>query len=284
MLAGEFASVFKGEGLDFDGVRHYEPGDDVRSIDWNVSARFGRPYVKMYREERELTVFLVLDCSASMRSPGQGLSRFDQGVLSLALLAFSAERGGQRLGALFFDSGISRIFPPRRGRKHIMAVIGAALDYGSGDGAALRGAPLRGSALGTALSLSARMLKRPSLVVLISDFYCVDWEAELRKLAARHDCVTIRLTDPLDGDLPSGGLISFSDAETGGSFPAPASHGGFRGAWNTWHEDRARLWQSICERAGASLLELSTAADALPVLRRFFKARLRAPARLRGRA
>jgi uncharacterized protein (DUF58 family) len=281
LLAGEFASVFRGQGIEFDEVRHYEAGDDIRSIDWNVSARFGKPFVKLYREERELTVCIVLDCSASMHTggvyadAGKGvLTRYEQGMLTAALVALSAEKTGQRVGAVFFDQSITRVYRPRKGRSHVLAVISAALEMEN---------PGRGSVLGAALSGTGRLLKRRSLVVVISDFLCVNWEQELGDLCARHDVIAVRITDPLEHEMPGIGLAAFEDNETAYRFHAPASSSSFRTAWAEWHEDRARLWQAICRRSGAARLEISTADDAPAVLARFFRGELRSKRRIRRR-
>jgi uncharacterized protein (DUF58 family) len=277
LLSGDFRSIFKGQGIEFDEVRHYERGDDVRSIDWNVSARFGTPYVKMYREERELTVCLILDCSASMRSGGgigelrewgdrDAVSRFDQGVLAAALTAFSAERAGQRVGAVFFGRDITGVFSPRRGRSHIMTIISAALrDRPAG----------KGSGLGAALAGTGRLLKRRSLVVIISDFLCVNWERELEDLRRKHDVLAIGITDPMDFHLPDMGLLHMRDDETGIRLHAPTAFSSFRSAWSEWHQERRSLWKAICRRAGIAGVELSTAEDAALVLTHFFRGRRR---------
>jgi uncharacterized protein (DUF58 family) len=281
LLAGEFASIFRGQGMEFDEVRQYEAGDDIRSIDRNVSARFGKPFVKLYREERELTVFIVLDCSASMRSGGISqdagksvLTRYEQGVLAAALIAFSAERTGQRVGAMFFDRDITRVYSPRKGKAHVLTMISAALEAEN---------PGRGSGLGAALSGTGRLLKRRSLVVVISDFLCVNWEQELGDLCVRHDVIAVRITDPLDREIPGIGLAALEDGETAYRFHALTSSSSFRAAWSEWHEDRSRLWQSICRRSGATRLELSTAADAPGILARFFRGELRRNYRARRR-
>jgi uncharacterized protein (DUF58 family) len=273
LLAGDFRSVFRGQGIEFDEARRYEPGDDIRSIDWNASARFGVPFVKMYREERELTVLIVLDASASMFSGGSALepaagalpSRYEQGLLAAALIAFSAERTGQRLGALFFNREVDRVFPPRKGRRHTMAVLSGALQFQS----PLR-PPGRGSNLGAALAGAGRLLKRRSLVVLISDFFCLNWERELGDLARRHDVIALRIRDPLDGDIPDLGLIPMEDPETGVRFHAPTGFASFRAAWTQWHKERGQLWASLCRRAGAASLDVSTAEDAVQSLFHFF--------------
>jgi uncharacterized protein (DUF58 family) len=266
LLAGEFGSVFKGEGIEFDEVRLYEAGDDVRSIDWNVSARFGRPYVKMYREERDLTVCIVLDGSASMFTGRGALTRYEQGVLAAALIAFSAERTGQRLGAVFFSRDIAQVFMPRKGRAHIMAILSAALAEKHGG---------RGSGLGSALSGTSGLLKRRSLVVVVSDFLCVNWEQEMGNLGAKHDVIALRITDPLDREFPPTGLVSLGDNETDLRLRAPSSFSSFRADWVQWHEDRSRLWEAICRRSGAAALALSTDEDVAPALARFFRGRRR---------
>jgi uncharacterized protein (DUF58 family) len=275
LLSGDFRSVFKGQGIEFDEVRRYERGDDVRSIDWNVSARFGTPYVKMYREERELTVCLVLDESASMFAPGTapdkapgngggGMRRWDQAVLAAALVAFSAERAGQRIGTLCFDQEITRVFNPRKGRSHIMTIISGLLSTEDGG---------RGSNLGLALEGVGRLLKRRSLVVILSDFLCINWEQELGRLCAKHDVIALGITDPLDNGIPDLGLLSMRDPETGAALHAPTGFPSFRAAWTEWYGDRANLRKALCRRCGASYTELSTAEDAPTVLTRFFGGR-----------
>ncbi|GHV11820.1 hypothetical protein FACS189491_03740 [Spirochaetia bacterium] len=273
LLSGDYRSVFKGQGIEFDEARHYEIGDDVRSIDWNASARFGVPYVKMYREERELTVFIILDTSASMTSGGTqtapgAINRFEQGSFAAALVAFSAEEAGQRVGALFFDREITRIFPPKKGRRHILGILGNAAAIQAGD---------RGSALGTALAGAGRFLKRRSLVVVISDFFAdavgPNWEDEMGALARKHDVIAVNIIDPLDTDFPDAGFIPIEDPETGIKFHAASGFPSFRSEWSRWHEDRAKHWDGVCRRAGAARLSLSTADDAPAVLVRFFKGR-----------
>jgi uncharacterized protein (DUF58 family) len=275
LLAGDFRSVFRGQGIEFDEVRHYERGDDIRSIDWNVSARFGTPYVKQFREERELTVSLVLDCSASM-SCGSALSRYEQALLSFALLAFSAEQAGQPLGAVFFDREILRVFRPRKGRSHTMALISAALQFASSSRQGEAGKESgRGSCLGDALAGVNRLLRRRGLVVVISDFLCISWEQELGALCRKHDVIALRITDPLEEAMPNVGLAKFEDPETGVGFYGATSFASFRNAWELWHHERRESWELICRGRGAAHLEISTAADPALALSRFFGGRRR---------
>jgi uncharacterized protein (DUF58 family) len=266
MLVGNFSSVFKGRGIEADEVRHYERGDDIRSIDWNVSARFGTPYVKMYREERDLTVFLVLDTSASMKGPSAVPTPFDRGILAAALLAFSAERAGQQVGAVFFDREITRVFPPWKGRAQIMTILTGALRSGPGG---------KGSSLGVALLGVGRLLKGRSLVVVISDFLTLNWEKELGSLCRNHDVIALRMGSPTDTEMPNLGLVTLEDPETGLVLQGLTGFASFRAAWAEWHGERARFWRRVCRRSGAAYLDISDADDVSAVLIRFFRGRRR---------
>jgi len=291
MLAGNFRSVFKGQGMEFDEARHYEAGDDIRSIDWNASARFGTPFVKMYREERELTILLLIDISPSMHRDNiarRSISPYEQALISSALIAFSAEHTDQQVGAFFFDKDIERVFPPHKGRRHIMALIMAALQYQNGNvGAASqrrgalaasqrRGAlaasqrrrDRRGSNIASALAGAQRLLKRRSLVVIVSDFFSTGWEQEMGSLCRKHDCIALRICDT--GELPYPGLITLEDPETGVKIEAPAGLDSFNDSWAQWHSERSAYWQSQCRLCGASYLELPVTADAPSTLLKFF--------------
>ncbi|MDR1858676.1 MAG: DUF58 domain-containing protein [Treponema sp.] len=286
MLSGNFRSVFKGQGLEFDEARHYQWGDDAKAIDWNASVRLGTPFVKMFREERELTILLLLDTSASMNSgtaniwgKAQGMNPYEQALLVAALIAFSAERGGQRVGALLFDREIARVFPPRKGRRNVLAFVSGALQCHRPGGAS-RHLPWQkpqrdgqSSNLRSAIAGASRLLKRRSMVVLISDFLSVGWEQELADLGRRHDVIAVRVNDPADGELPDLGLLAIEDPETGLRLAAPTSSASFRDAWLVWHKERADLWLNLCRRAGVASLDLPVDADAAAELRRFFGGR-----------
>jgi len=224
----------------------------------------------MYREEREMTVCIILDNSPSMHTaggsqlqmPGSDVNRYEQAVLAAALVAFSAEQAGQRLSMIFFDREISKIIPPRKGRSHTMAVISAAIEARPFE---------KGSGLGKALIGAERLLKRRSLVIIISDFLCINWEQEIWDLSRRHDVIAVKISGPLDREMPRSGLLTLEDPETGLTLRAPVSFPSFRSAWASWHEERASLWEAICRRSGAGFLDLSTADDAPVVLKRFFR-------------
>ena len=271
MLTGNFRSVFKGQGMEFDEARHYQPGDDIRSIDWNASARFGTPWVKMYREERELTILLLIDISPSMFRSGyradyaHRLTPYEQGLLAAALIALSAEHTDQQAGALFFDNGIEKIFPPRKGRRHIMSLIMTALKYKN---KVSQDKNKNGSNIASALSGAQRLLKRRSLVVVISDFFSLNWEQEMTNLSRKHDVIALRICDP--PELPWQGLVTIEDPETGVKIEAPAGTAYFRESWTAWQKERSEHWVSQCRRSGASYLELSTTADVPYSLLKFF--------------
>ena len=282
LLAGGFSSVFKGQGMEFDEIRHYQYGDDIRTIDWNTSARFGTPYVKMYREEKDLTIMILLDVSGSMkrsnfiryalqepRERKEEINPFEQGLLASAMIAFSAERTGQRVGAVFFDRDIERVFPPRRGPRHIMTFLTSALAYlNAGDRQGKSG-----SNIACALTAAGRMLKRRSLIVLISDFYSVNWELELTDMCARHDCVVIRISDPAETKISDVGLVCMEDPETGLRIEVPSGAPSFQEAWINWHKQRASSWAGLCKKCGAAGMELPVTADPASELQKFFGSR-----------
>jgi uncharacterized protein (DUF58 family) len=265
MMAGNFRSVFKGQGMEFDEDRHYQWGDDARSIDWNASARLGTPFIKMFREERELTILLLLDVSASMRHgmaniwgtkeesslEDEHLGLYGQALTTAALIAFSAERSGQRVGAFLFDREIERFFPPRKGRRNVLAFISAALQYQRELSPPPSGAT---SNLRAAITGAGRLLKRRSMIVLVSDFLSTGWEQELSDLCRRHDVIAIRVSDPLDENLADLGLITIEDPETAIRIFAPTGSHSFKESWTQQHKDRAVVWQNLCRRAGAARL------------------------------
>jgi len=268
MLAGNFKSIFKGQGMEFDEARHYEAGDDIRSIDWNASARFGTPYVKMYREERELTILILLDVSPSMHRgyiARKGLSPYEQALVCAALIAFSTERTGQQAGSIFFDREIENVFPPKRGRRHLMTFITSALKYQKD---VYNRKFKNGSNLAAALSGAQKFLKKRSLVIVISDFYSINWEHEMTNLCRKHDCIALRISDPPEINYP--GLLTLEDPETGIRIEAPVNMDSFKENWIQWQFERTALWEALCKRSGASFLEISTEEDAPSSLIKFF--------------
>jgi uncharacterized protein (DUF58 family) len=205
-FTGEYHSVFKGMGMEFAEVREYQPGDEVRTIDWNVSARMRRLFVKRFVEERELTVLLIVDCSGSSRG-GAG-DRDKQGVAAelAAVLALTATRNNDRVGLLLHSDQVEHVVPPRKGRRHALRLVRDVLAWPSG---------ARGTDLGASFDYAARLLGHRSIVFVVSDFVSPDLEKPLRRLAQRHDVVAIVLDDPSERTLPDAGVARLVDAETG---------------------------------------------------------------------
>jgi len=212
--AGEYKSVFKGQGMEFAEVREYQAGDEVRSIDWNVSARMRRPFVKRYVEERELTVLLVVDCSGSA-NVGTG-ERFKRELAAevAATLALLAVRSNDRVGAVLFTDEVELGIPPRKGRRHALRVVRDVLAHASDH---------TRTDIGAALSYARRAMRHRSVVFILSDFIAPPFEKELRLLASRHDVVAITLEDPGEKVLPDIGVARLIDPETGESLEVDTS-------------------------------------------------------------
>lgn len=218
-LAGEYHSVFKGRGMAFAEVREYQPGDDVRIIDWNVTSRMGHPYVKVYDEERELTVMLLVDASSSGRF---GTCRQLKGEIAVeisALLAFSAIKNNDRVGLAIFTDRMEKFIPPKKGRDHVLRVIRELLCFRPES---------RGTNIAAALEYLNRVLRKKSVVFLISDFISPDYDRPMRLTNQRHDLVAMSITDPREAELPDVGLIELEDAETGQRALVDTASAGFR--------------------------------------------------------
>ena len=233
-LAGEYQSVFKGLGMEFDEVRPYTPGDDVRSIDWNVTARTGAPYIKRYVEERELTVMLVVDASASGDFGSVGQFKRELAAELAAVLSFAATTNNDKVGLLIFSDRVELLVPPRKGRRHVLRLVRELLAFKPAG---------RGTDIGLALDTVNHILKRTSIVFLLSDFL-EDPETYRKALTIanrRHDVVAFDLQDPLERDIPVAGLLALQDAETGRQ---------------VWVDTRNRDWRAGFARRRVRLEEL----------------------------
>lgn len=206
VLAGEYHSVFKGQGVEFEEVREYQPGDDIRTIDWNVTARAGEPFVKRYKEERELTVMLLVDASSSSLFGTAGKMKGELAVELTALLAFSAIKNNDRVGLMLFTDHVEKFIPPKKGKKHVLRLVRELLLFEPQGG---------NTDIKVALDLMAKVLTRKSVVFLISDFMSSDYEDALRIANRKHDLVTISITDPREVEMPPIGFLELEDAETG---------------------------------------------------------------------
>jgi uncharacterized protein (DUF58 family) len=265
LLTGEYRSAFKGRGLDFDEICPYHPGDEVRTIDWNVTARTGRPHIRRYIEERELVVWLVVDASASCRIAAPGRTKWDAMHELAALLTLSATRNHDRVGMILWSDQIEQILPPRKGRQHALRLLADLLAI----------QPRRlGSDPAPALEALLHLSRRRVLVLLVSDFlFDIDRE-QLGAVAFRHDLVGIAVNHPSEIDPPPCGLAAVRDAETGETLVADLGSAGRTACQDTFNAQRARLRDEFAA-VRADFLELDTHSDCAEELARFFRHRLR---------
>lgn len=265
-FAGQYRSVFKGRGMNFEEVRQYQPGDEVRTIDWNVTARLGEPFVKKFTEERELTVMLVVDVSASGDFGSVEMSKRELAAEVASVLAFSAIRNNDKVGLLLFSDHVELFIPPRKGRAHTLRLIREILFF-SPQG--------RGTEPALALQYLNRIVTRRAVVFLISDFQARDFSRELSVTGRRHDLIAVPIVDPREEELPEVGRVTLEDAETGeqvevntGSATARAAYAGLM------ERRRAELLRTLRGKR-IDAIPLRTDADYLPALRGFFRTRER---------
>lgn len=266
VMSGHYISAFKGTGIEFDEVREYVPGDDIRSIDWNVTARSRTPYIKRYVEERELTVILIVDLSASQRFGTVNALKSELAAEISALLAFLAIKNNDKVGLLIFSDTCERYVPPQKGRRHVLRVIREILAYEPTG---------TGTNINEALTFINKVIKHRSIVFLISDFMNVDFERSLKSLTRHHDLVAVSLSDPKEKELPPIGLVEFRDAETGGRMLLDTSLPQVRAAFKQRALDRAKATEKIFKRNKVDLIDISTDQPYLQPLQKFFLKRER---------
>lgn len=260
LFAGEYRSVFRGQGMEFAEVRAYEPGDDYRTIDWNVSARLGTPFVKTFTEERELTLLLVVDRSGSTRF-GAPRTKAALAVEVGAVLALAAANQNDRVGALLFTDEVERVIPPRKGRRHALRVIRDLVAYQPTG---------QRTDLAAALLYANRLLHQRSIVAVLSDFLAEGWERPLRRLAARHEVVAITVDDPREQELPEAGWVELADAESGRHLLLDTGSRNVRRRLKELGDARQEQRHRALAGAGVDEVALSTATPyALPLRRAF---------------
>lgn len=267
-FAGEYHSIFKGLGMEFDEVRPYTPGDDIRSIDWNVTARMGSPYIKRYVEERELTVMLVVDASASGDFGSVGRFKRDLAAEIAAVLSFCATTNHDKVGLLVFSDRVERFIPPHKGRRHVLRIIRELLAF------APQG---RGTDIALALDTVNRLLKRRSVLFLISDFLTppAHYRSALAITNRRHDVIALDVGDPLEERIPPAGLLALEDAESGATqFIDTGSR-----AWQKAFDERIRQVtddkMAALRTCGVDRIPIRTGVDYTPALTSFFHQRAR---------
>ncbi len=264
LFTGEYRSVFKGQGMEFSEVREYEPGDDVRSIDWNVTARMRRPFVKRYIEERELTVMLAVDLSGSERFGTVRRFKSELATELAAVLAMTAVRNNDRVGLVLFTDRIEYVLPPRKGRRHVLRMIRDMLTF-EPDGT--------GTDLAGTLDYLSKSLKHKSIVFLVSDFVAEGVEHPLKLLAQRHDIVAITVEDPSEIDLPDIGIARLTDPESGETVYVDTSSSRVRELYSAQVGGESAGRKQLLRRLGIDQVTVSTSGNYIEPLLKFFRSR-----------
>lgn len=265
LYTGGYRSVFRGQGIEFAEVREYQQGDDFRSIDWNVSARMGHPFVKTFHEERETTLLLVVDQSGSCQF-GRPYTKAGLAVEVAAVLALAAARHNDRVGALMFTDKVEFVVRPAKGRPHALRVIRDLVAF------APRG---RGTNLGEALHYATKLPRHRSIIVVLSDFRAEGWEEPIARLASRHEVVAITIDDPLERNLPDAGWVDMEDAESGQRVLLDSSHGPTRTRIRIAAEAHMQERTRKLVQAGVDRVPLQTSVPYAVTLRRAFAERAR---------
>lgn len=262
-LSGQYHSVFKGRGLIFSDVRQYYPGDDVRTIDWNITARMNMPHVKQFVEERDRTVNLMVDMSASGYFGSSGISKRELAAELAAVVAFSAIKNNDRVGLYIVTDKVERFVPPKKGRRHVMRVIGEILAFEPAS---------RGTDLAVALDLLGKIARRRSVVFLVSDFLSDGWEQAMRIARQRHEMVPVVVGDPLEQALPRIGIVMLEDLETGQLIEFDTS--GYAGRdFARRTEANRNVRDAALRRLNLDVVEINTNESYVDALIAFFKAR-----------
>jgi len=264
VLAGEYMSVFKGRGMEFEEVRKYQAGDDIRTIDWNVTARLGHPYIKRFTEERELTIIFLVDLSYSGEFGSMKQYKNEIATEICALLALSAVRNNDKVGLILFTDKIEKFVPPKKGKTHVLRVIREALYYKPEN---------KGTDISVALEYLLKVTKRKTVCFLISDFITEGFEHALRIANKRHDIIAVSITDPRELEMPNVGFVELEDAETGEITLIDTSDRQMTERFNRFNiknmQDRANLLKSM----GVDLIDVRTDRSYVEPIMKFFRTR-----------
>lgn len=266
VISGQYVSTFKGMGIEFNEIREYIPGDDIRSIDWNVTARAGTPFIKKFVEERELTVMLMVDLSGSQRFGTVNSLKSELAAEISALIAFLAIKNNDKVGLLIFSDVSEKYLAPQKGRLHVLRVIREILGFTPSH---------RGTDILGALNHVNKVLKHRSIIFLLSDFKDTGFEKALKTMSKRHDVVAVRITDPSEHQLPSIGLVEFQDNETGARMLVDTSARSVREGFNQLALERLEQNAKLFKANKIDVIEVSTAKSYLEPLQQFFLKRQR---------
>ncbi len=265
-FSGSYHSTFRGRGMEFDEHKEYTFGDDVRAIDWNVTARMDQAFIRRYREERELTVWILHDASLSNDFGSSGVLKADASAEVAALLAFSATANNDKVGLLLFTDRMEKIIPPRKGREHILRLIREVLMFRPAN---------RGTRIDEALATLQQFQKKRSVVFIISDMMSEDFKKPLRSVVERHDVTAIKITDPGEMSLPSIGLLEMQDAETGERALIDTRDGRYMDDFRARTAKNTKEIERDFKKVGADFINLVTQEDYLGHLATFFRAKAR---------
>ena len=266
IFSGEYHSVFKGRGMAFSEVREYQLGDDIRTIDWNVSARFNHPFVKIFEEERELTVMLVVDVSGSGEFGTVHQMKKEVAAELCAVLAFSALQNNDKVGVIFFSNIVEKFVPPKKGRSHILRIIREVLDF----------QPVhRETSIAEGLRYLTSAIKKRSIAFLISDFLDEGYEDALKIAAKKHDLIGVRLHDPREGELAEAGLVRVRDAESGESLWIDTNSAAVRQQYSRWWKERFDIRTRLFRRSGVDSVDIRIDQSYINPLMAFFRIRER---------
>jgi uncharacterized protein (DUF58 family) len=264
IFAGEFHSAFKGRGMAFSEVREYQPGDDVRTIDWNVTARFNHPYIKVFEEERELTVMLIVDVSASEEFGTKKQLKKDLITELCAVLAFSAIQNNDKIGVLLFTDQVEKFIPPKKGKSHILRIIRELIQF----------KPLhKGTDINNALRHFNNMIKKKSITFVISDFINEGFEDALKIANRKHDLVALRIFDERETLMPDMGLIRLKDAETGKHLLVDTSNQKVRNNYLSWWKQKDNYLTTLFAKSGIDSVRIRTDQSYVEPLISLFKRR-----------
>jgi uncharacterized protein (DUF58 family) len=265
-FAGQYESVFKGRGMQFDEVREYTPGDDIRTIDWNVTARTGRPYIKRFVEEREMTAIFAVDLSASGRFGTIAKTKNQLAAEFCAVLAFAAAKNNDKVGLLIFTDRIELFIPPKKGSRHVLRLIRELLYFQT---------PKRQTDIPLALDYLAKVIRKKSTVFVVSDFIQADFKRSLGLLNKRHDCIAVPVRDPAEVALPKVGIIEFADAETGETIIIDTSSSDFRRQYEGKNADRFSRLKNELASINVDCININTGKPYIHDLIQFFHQRHR---------
>lgn len=263
-FGGEYHSSFKGRGMTFSEVREYQPGDDVRLIDWNVTARSGNPFIKVFEEERELTVFLIVDISSSGTFGSENYLKKTVGAEIASVLGFSAIKNNDKVGLILFSNDIVKYIPPKKGKSHVLRVIRELL-YTNSEGG--------GTSISNALDFVMKVSKRKSVVFLLSDFIDENYWDSLKIVNRKHDFVGIKISDPFEVNFPNVGMLKAEDPETGSVFWIDTSNYSDLKNMNDSNRKKVDSFLNRTKKSGIDIVSISTSNDYIEPLMKFFKKR-----------